>query len=181
MAISEEKIQIVIDNYFKSECNVDTSIREAFEKGFRIGTQKTAYKLTGEWLDKGTYAECSLCGTASVTQFDGVEPIPLKTKFCSNCGAYMRDNTDDDLIRRKDVLNLVGIVNGDIKMDIDERIKLYANICLLPNIKNVSSKGKWIESDIGWKCSECNYGVKPWNNTNFCPNCGSYMGEMENG
>lgn len=36
-------------------------------------------------------------------------------------------------------------------------------------------KGEWIESDIGWKCSECNYGVKPWNNTDFCPNCGADM------
>lgn len=89
MAMNEKKMQIVIDNYFKSECNVDTSIREAFEKGFRIGAQKTVCRLTGEWLNKGTYAECSLCGTASGTQFDGVEPIPLKTKFCPNCGSYM--------------------------------------------------------------------------------------------
>lgn len=40
MAISEVKMKIVIDNYFKSECDVNTSIREAFEKGFRIGVQK---------------------------------------------------------------------------------------------------------------------------------------------
>ena len=38
--ISETKMKIVIDNYFKSECNTDTSIRQAFEKGFRIGVQK---------------------------------------------------------------------------------------------------------------------------------------------
>lgn len=38
--ISEEKTQIVINNYFKSECSVDTSIRQAFEKGFRIGLKK---------------------------------------------------------------------------------------------------------------------------------------------
>ena len=40
MSISEKKMKIVMDNYFKSECNVDTSIREAFEKGFRIGVRK---------------------------------------------------------------------------------------------------------------------------------------------
>jgi len=40
MGISEEKMKIVINNYFKSECNVNTSIREAFEKGFRIGVEK---------------------------------------------------------------------------------------------------------------------------------------------
>ena len=40
MGISEEKMKIVINNYFKSECDVNTSIREAFEKGFRIGVKK---------------------------------------------------------------------------------------------------------------------------------------------
>ena len=40
MAISEAKKKIVIDNYFKEECNVDTSIREAFAKGFEIGLKK---------------------------------------------------------------------------------------------------------------------------------------------
>lgn len=40
MAISEQKMEIVIGNYFKAECNVNTSIREAFEKGFRIGVKK---------------------------------------------------------------------------------------------------------------------------------------------
>ena len=36
----EEKMKIVINNYFKTECSVNTSIREAFEKGFRIGASK---------------------------------------------------------------------------------------------------------------------------------------------
>lgn len=40
MAISDKKIRIVIENYFKTECDVNTSIREAFEKGFRIGVTK---------------------------------------------------------------------------------------------------------------------------------------------
>ena len=40
MEISEKKTQIVINNYFKQECDVNTSIRDAFEKGFRIGVKK---------------------------------------------------------------------------------------------------------------------------------------------
>ena len=36
----KKKMQIVINNYFKQECDVNTSIREAFEKGFRIGVKK---------------------------------------------------------------------------------------------------------------------------------------------
>ena len=41
MTISE-KMQIVIDNYFKSECDINTSIRSAFEKGFRVGVKKAS-------------------------------------------------------------------------------------------------------------------------------------------
>ena len=44
----------------------------------------------GEWINKGDYAICSNCGAKSGTQYDGVEPIPLKTKFCSNCGSWMK-------------------------------------------------------------------------------------------
>lgn len=40
MAISEEKMRMVIKNYFKTECDINTTINEAFEKGFRIGVQK---------------------------------------------------------------------------------------------------------------------------------------------
>lgn len=40
MGISEKKMQIVINNYFKQECDINTSIRGAFEKGFRIGVKK---------------------------------------------------------------------------------------------------------------------------------------------
>lgn len=45
MPISEKKMQIVMNNYFNSECDINTSIREAFEKGFRIGVQK-GYETT---------------------------------------------------------------------------------------------------------------------------------------
>ena len=41
----------------------------------------------GRWIDKGEYAVCTECGGRSGTQYDGVEPIPLMTQFCPNCGA----------------------------------------------------------------------------------------------
>ena len=44
----------------------------------------------GRWIDKGEYSVCTECGGRSGTQYDGVEPIPLMTQFCPNCGAYMR-------------------------------------------------------------------------------------------
>ena len=43
----------------------------------------------GRWTDKGEYAVCTECGGRSGTQYDGVEPIPLMTQFCPNCGCRM--------------------------------------------------------------------------------------------
>ena len=40
MEISEKKMQMVINSYFKLECDVNTSIRNAYEKGFRTGVKK---------------------------------------------------------------------------------------------------------------------------------------------
>lgn len=77
---SEKKMQIVIDNYFKSECNVDTSIRDAFEKGFRIGVQK-ASRPNGEWIEipNSDFWECSVCGKPN-----------YPTDYCPDCGARMK-------------------------------------------------------------------------------------------
>ena len=43
----------------------------------------------GRWIDKGEYAVCTECGGRSGTQYDGVEPVPLRAQFCQNCGAKM--------------------------------------------------------------------------------------------
>jgi len=43
MGISETKKQIVIDNYFKNTCDVNTSIKEAFAKGFEVGLTKAVF------------------------------------------------------------------------------------------------------------------------------------------
>ena len=40
--ISEEKKRIVIGNYFNVECDVNTTIREAYERGFDRGMQKVS-------------------------------------------------------------------------------------------------------------------------------------------
>jgi len=40
-------------------------------------------------------------------------------------------------------------------------------------------RGKWehFGSDV-FRCSECGYGIQPWNiGVNFCPNCGADMRE----
>ena len=51
MAISEVKKQIVLNNYFEKECDINTSIREAYEKGFELGLQKAPNShKTGKWI-----------------------------------------------------------------------------------------------------------------------------------
>lgn len=100
MTISEKKTQIVIDNYFKSECDVNTSIRQAFEKGFRIGIKKLPSaqpeRLKGHWIfvhplqedDSGAYM-CSECRTGNW----GIDP--KRYFFCPYCGADMRGDEDE--------------------------------------------------------------------------------------
>lgn len=48
----------------------------------------------GEWIDKGGYAICSNCRAHSEAQYDGV-PVPLKTRYCPNCGCRMKGADDE--------------------------------------------------------------------------------------
>ena len=90
MAISETKMQMVIANYFKDECDVNTSIRQAFEKGFRIGVKKGAStnRPQGEWIEQEACWQCSECGDEYVLEV-GVKPIDARMHYCPNCGARM--------------------------------------------------------------------------------------------
>lgn len=105
MEINEEKMQIVIDNYFKQECDVNTSIREVFEKGFRIGVKKGLLsaqpeRKKGRWERYNTYHgddtsgfvdpdwRCSECGRqANISEWF----IYDLTNYCPNCGAEMKE------------------------------------------------------------------------------------------
>lgn len=81
----EAKTQIVIDNYFKSECDVNTSIRKAFEKGFRIGVQKGSVVAEpvkhGHWVQGKESSRCSECNCTLAGQ--------ALWMYCPNCGAMM--------------------------------------------------------------------------------------------
>lgn len=48
-----DKKKIVIDNYFKVDCNIDTTIREAYRKGFERALQKLdARKINDDNMDE---------------------------------------------------------------------------------------------------------------------------------
>lgn len=98
MKISEKKMQIVIDNYFKSECDVNTSIRQAFEKGFRIGVKKVSSaepeRKKGKWIEFPNHMayKCSECGRI-IQNTDGRRNVSKHYPFC-HCGADMRGEQD---------------------------------------------------------------------------------------
>lgn len=50
----------------------------------------------GRWIDNGDYAICTECSGRSATQYDGVEPIALMTRYCPHCGAKMDGGAEDD-------------------------------------------------------------------------------------
>lgn len=102
----EEKMKIVINNYFKTECSINTSICEAFEKGFRIGASK-GQKKHGKWIERESDTEdkkngfetvivCTCCDFPATTFYseDCESRTQIRTDFCPNCGAYMRGIKD---------------------------------------------------------------------------------------
>lgn len=86
MAISEAKKKIVIDNYFKNECDVNTSIKEAFTKGFDLGLKKAPQSKTGHWIIiddcEQFIAKCSECGRIEDSRMISKYP------YC-HCGCRM--------------------------------------------------------------------------------------------
>ena len=83
-------MDIVINNYFKNTCDINTTLREAFERGFRAGVQKGQYlkseRQIGKWMydckDEywGEWYICSICGHSSI-----------KNNYCPHCGAKMEN------------------------------------------------------------------------------------------
>ena len=73
----------------KSSVTIATAKKLVRSIVYRTPTADVAPVVHGRWIDKGEYAVCTECGGRSGTQYDGVEPIPLMTQFCPNCGAKM--------------------------------------------------------------------------------------------
>ena len=84
----EAAVDAVTGIYYDTpEINLTAEKFEAEING--IPAADVAPVRNGRWIDKGEYAVCTECGGRSGTQYDGVEPIPLMTQFCPNCGANM--------------------------------------------------------------------------------------------
>lgn len=96
MSISEEKKKIVINNYFKEQCTIDTSIREAFAKGFELGLRKAPQeKRIAKWelSEYDEWYRCSKCGKRApydINEETGEECDTI-FDFCPYCGAEMRE------------------------------------------------------------------------------------------
>ena len=89
--INRERARFEAKRYFK---NMD-EIQEDLDMLFcMLPAENVAPVRHGRWIDKGEYAVCTECDGRSGTQYDGVEPIPLMTQFCPNCGCHM-DGGDD--------------------------------------------------------------------------------------
>lgn len=52
----------------------------------------------------------------------------------------------------------------------DEEIEYTIDKIPTADVQEVKH-GEWQNNT----CSNCGYGVQPWNNTRFCPNCGATM------
>ena len=91
LLLTDEKTHTLPIGCGKASGNVVVFVDD-IEKLTTADVQKVRH---GRWVNKGDYAVCTECGERSGTQYDGVEPIPLMTKFCSNCGAKMDESATD--------------------------------------------------------------------------------------
>ena len=94
MNINEKKMHTVIDNYFKKECDVNTSIKNAFEKGFKLGIKKCKilqnpivevleHCMIITDTDGNEYFRTEyLCGKCKKKVLDGDD-------YCSHCGSKL--------------------------------------------------------------------------------------------
>lgn len=97
MNVNKKKMQIVIDNYFKKECDVNTSIKSAFEKGFRLGLKKCkilqnptaeviVHNVIITDIDWNEYSRTEyLCGKCKKKVLSGED-------YCSHCGSKLNWN-----------------------------------------------------------------------------------------
>ena len=92
VTLEQAAVAFAIQSVFSTSDCLD-ALHYAIRKGWISPSDVTPVRH-GRWIDKGEYAVCTECGGRSGTQYDGVEPIPLMTQFCPNCGAIMDGGAD---------------------------------------------------------------------------------------
>ena len=124
MGISEKKMKIVINNYFKQECDVNTSIREAFEKGFRIGIKK-ASSAQQDWIpvSERLPEECEEVNITWVNTCPEPYYKDIKDKPFTGSGLYCKGRWYWYSAVCKDLLEEYGVSQAD---DMDDDIKVTA-------------------------------------------------------
>ena len=103
--IDAEKLAEVLNRYLEAphvqlrNCDISVGLRMGIKTCLTFlnnaNTIEAETVRHGRWIDKGEYAVCTECGGRSGTQYDGVEPVPLRAQFCQNCGAKMAGERKD--------------------------------------------------------------------------------------
>lgn len=86
-------------------------------------------------------------------------PIDIASKILLNT------KEEGKYIKVADLLNKINNTGDKKKL---EKIIAQLEYSYFPS-------GEWIDD----RCSVCNYGVQPWNNTEFCPRCGAIMNRKD--
>lgn len=112
-----------------------------------------------------------------------------------NCDHYsMSYDSASDLVSRSWVEhNVLSLVDAETRiyaqgrLDSAPTVEAYTSEDIVKYISATEDlvreklerlKGKCIgNASTSWECSCCGYGVNPWNNTPFCPNCGAKMND----
>lgn len=70
---------------------------ESVEEAVGMATEALKERPRGKWVERNSYVVCSVCEMPSHTVYvmNLNKYIPVKTKFCPNCGADMRGEKDD--------------------------------------------------------------------------------------
>ena len=96
----------------------------------------------------------------------------------------MLERRDDDFISRKEAIRQLkdcfadedGIAVGEYWSH-DKVVEVLDG---LPSVTPKPKTGHWIPGEKApIECDRCGYGVMPWNNTEYCPNCGCRMVEQQ--
>lgn len=82
----------------------------------------------------------------------------------------------EDCVSRKELLKCSMRINDNL---VAVPVK---DIRETPTVQPTKIHAEWLFKINYLECSRCHYGVNPYNNTPYCPNCGAKMeGEAENG